>query len=106
MPDLEAPNGIDPHQPVVQYIGHPHIGERIRALRERRGLTLRDLESLSGVGRSRLSQIESAAAPNPSLSTLLALQDAFQLDTIESLLGDLPSGSARRAYPRSEQETA
>lgn len=84
----------------VHQSGQPHLGQRLRALRRAAGLTLRQLEAQTGVGRSRLSQLETSPAPNPSLAVLLALQRAFGLDTIESLLGVLPSENAAPAYER------
>ncbi|MGI8668077.1 MAG: helix-turn-helix domain-containing protein [Jatrophihabitans sp.] len=76
----------------------------MRQYREARGLSLRDLAQLSGIGRSRLQQLESAEAPNPTLSVLLALQHAFGLASIEALLGDLPSQGAHAAYIRASEE--
>jgi len=68
-----------------------HLGTRLKQLREDAGLTLRQLEHETGVARSWLSKMEADPSPNPSLSVLLALQRAFKLNTIEALLGDLPS---------------
>lgn len=84
----------------VQQSGHPDLGQRLLDLRRAAGLTLRQLEAQTGVGRSRLSQLETSPAPNPSLAVLLALQRAFGLDTIESLLGVLPSENAAPLYER------
>lgn len=90
----------------VHQSGQPHLGQRLRDLRRAAGLTLRQLEAQTGVGRSRLSQLETSPAPNPSLAVLLALQRAFGLDTIESLLGVLPSENAAPAYERLRDGTA
>ena len=49
---------------------------RIRQLRERKGVSLRELARRSGVGVATLSRIESGEA-NPRLSTLLLLADAL-----------------------------
>jgi len=49
---------------------------RIRQLRERKGVSLRELARRSGVGAATLSRIESGEA-NPRLSTLLQLADVL-----------------------------
>ena len=49
-----------------------HIGARLRAQREQKGLTLRDLGRRIGVSASLISQIERGKV-NPSVSTLWAL---------------------------------
>lgn len=94
----DAPGGSG--GPAVRFNGQQHLGSRLRFLREQAGLTLRQLEARTGVGRSRLSELETSPAPNPSLAVLLALQRAFGLDTIEALLGDLPSRTVATSYER------
>ena len=49
---------------------------RIRQLRERKGVSLRELARRAGVGVATLSRIESGEA-NPRMSTLLQLADAL-----------------------------
>lgn len=49
---------------------------RIRQLRKRKGVNLRELARRSGVGVATLSRIESGEA-NPRLSTLLKLADVL-----------------------------
>lgn len=49
---------------------------RIRQLRERKGVSLRELARRSGLGVATLSRIESGEA-NPRLSTLLQLADVL-----------------------------
>ena len=49
---------------------------RIRQLRERKGVSLRELARRADVGVATLSRIESGEA-NPRLSTLLQLADAL-----------------------------
>jgi transcriptional regulator with XRE-family HTH domain len=66
-------------------------GAHLRALREARGWTQRDLEEICGVSRSRISQIERDEDHSPGLDVLLRLQSAFGLDSIEALLGRPPS---------------
>ena len=106
MDDLRATPEHFAQRSSVQLAGQLHVGHRLRDLRRAAGLTLRQLEAQTGVGRSRLSQLETSPAPNPSLAVLLALQRAFGLDTIESLLGVLPSENAASAYERLRDGTA
>jgi transcriptional regulator with XRE-family HTH domain len=49
---------------------------RIRQLRERKGVSLRELARRAGVGVATLSRIESGEA-NPRMNTLLQLADAL-----------------------------
>ena len=56
-----------------------HFGEKIRAVRERRGRTLRDVADKAGVSESLVSQIERNKV-SPAIDTLLALADALDID--------------------------
>lgn len=60
---------------------------RLKEIRERQGLSLRELAKLSGVGLTTLVRLE-AADPDfdPRLSTLLNLATALRV-TIPTLLG-------------------
>jgi transcriptional regulator with XRE-family HTH domain len=60
------------------------MGERIRAARQRAGLTLRQLASATGVSASLLSQIENSRA-RPSVTTLYGLVAALGLSLDELL---------------------
>jgi transcriptional regulator with XRE-family HTH domain len=60
------------------------MGERIRAARQRAGLTLRQLASATGVSASLLSQIENSRA-RPSVTTLYGLVAALGL-SLDGLL--------------------
>jgi len=51
---------------------------RIRQLRKRKGVSLRELARRAGVGVATLSRIESGAA-NPRLSTLLRLAEVLDV---------------------------
>jgi transcriptional regulator with XRE-family HTH domain len=55
------------------------FGEKIRAVRERRGLTLREVAEQAGVSESLVSQIERNRV-SPAIDTLLAITDALNLD--------------------------
>ena len=63
---------------------------RIRQLRERKGVSLRELARRADVGVATLSRIESGEA-NPRLSTLLQLADALGV-----FVGQLFEKQARR----------
>jgi transcriptional regulator with XRE-family HTH domain len=62
---------------------------RIRRLRERKGVSLRELARRAGVGAATLSRIESGEA-NPRLSTLLLLAEVLGVFVGE--LFEKPSG--------------
>ncbi|QQO09473.1 helix-turn-helix domain-containing protein [Breznakiella homolactica] len=62
------------------------FGEKIRAVRERRALTLREVADKAGVSESLVSQIERNRV-SPAIDTLLALADALDLD-LEYLFSD------------------
>jgi transcriptional regulator with XRE-family HTH domain len=64
------------------------MGERIRAARQRAGLTLRQLALTTGVSASLLSQIENSRA-RPSVTTLYGLVGALGL-SLDELLAPEP----------------
>ncbi|MDR0879001.1 MAG: XRE family transcriptional regulator [Treponema sp.] len=72
-------------EPVNEHIKY-QFGEKIRAIRERRGLTLREVALKAGVSESLVSQIERNKV-SPAIDTLLALADALDLD-LEYLFAD------------------
>jgi len=67
---------------------HPPIGERVRAERLARGLSLRELADRVGLSPSLISQIETGRA-RPSVQTLYALADELTI-SIDELL--FPNG--------------
>ncbi len=62
------------------------FGEKFRTVRERRGLTLREVAERAGVSESLVSQIERNRV-SPAIDTLLSLADALDLD-LEYLFSD------------------
>jgi transcriptional regulator with XRE-family HTH domain len=58
------------------------VGQRIRELRKRRGLSLRALAKGSGVAVSFLARVESGRG-SPTLATLLKLLEALDTSTME-----------------------
>jgi len=73
----------------------PLVGERLRAARRERGLSLGALAETAGVGKGSLSEIENGAR-NPTLSTLYALAGALGVP-LATLLAD--RAGARIASP-------
>jgi transcriptional regulator with XRE-family HTH domain len=70
------------------------LGGRLRLIREARGLKVRQLARLAKVDHQVILNLEAGRTDNPMLKTLLALQRALGLSSIELLLGgqlDQPS---------------
>jgi len=68
---------------VEERLAEYRIGAKLRTLRKKRDLTLRELASITGLSISGLSQIESGQIP--SLLTLLHLADVLGGDLVEIL---------------------
>lgn len=68
-------------------------GEHVRSLRERQGWTVAYVASETGVSAGTISKIENGRGTNTQLSKLLALQELFQLDSLEALFGQPVSAS-------------
>ena len=66
---------------------YPEVGERLRARRRERHLSLRDLAERLGVSPSLISQIERGRA-KPSVSTLYALVAELDVSLDELLFND------------------
>jgi transcriptional regulator with XRE-family HTH domain len=64
------------------------VGERLRAARRARGLSIGTLAEAAGVGKGSLSEIENGAR-NPTLSTLYALAGTLGVP-LATLLADRP----------------
>ena len=73
-----------------------NIGNKIRHLRQSRGISLNDLSKLSGVSKGALSKLESGYS-NPRVDTLDAIAAALRLP-----IGDLLNGS-NKLYPYFEK---
>jgi transcriptional regulator with XRE-family HTH domain len=74
---------------------HPAMGERLRAARLARNLTLRELAQRLGVSPSMISQIETGRA-SPSVSTLYSIASELDVSLDELLFNDRrpPAGQA------------
>jgi transcriptional regulator with XRE-family HTH domain len=66
---------------------YPQMGERLRAARTARALSLRELAGRLGVSPSLISQIETGRA-NPSVSTLYAIAAELDVSLDELLFND------------------
>jgi transcriptional regulator with XRE-family HTH domain len=66
--------------------GERHFGEKLRLVRERKKLTMREVAERAGVSESMVSQIERNKV-SPALDTLLSLVDVLGID-IEYLFAD------------------
>lgn len=74
--------------------GASMIGDRLTHLRERRGWSMGQLASRSGVSRAAISRIESGDTPNPGTSTLARLSEALGVDLSE-ITGERPMPKRR-----------
>lgn len=90
------------------------IGQRLRQLRQERGLTLRALADLVGVDFTYLSKIENGKAGYvPGADTIRALASALSVDALELLqlaqkvppeIGTLAgNANARRFFQRAQE---
>lgn len=68
-----------------------HLGERIREHRTHRQWSIGTAAAMAGLSANTLANLERSEMPNPTLSTLLALMELYELDSIEQLLGAAPS---------------
>lgn len=57
------------------------LGDNIKKLRDRAGMSITTLSNASGVGRSTISEIESGKAQNPKGNTITALAKALGVNT-------------------------
>jgi transcriptional regulator with XRE-family HTH domain len=69
------------------------VGPRLKQLRQRRGITLRDLAEETGISLSTLSRLE-AGLRRPTLEQLLPLAGAHGV-TLDELVGAPPTGDPR-----------
>jgi transcriptional regulator with XRE-family HTH domain len=79
------------------------FGEKIRAVRERKGLTLKEVAENAGVSESLVSQIERNRV-SPASDTLLSLADVLDLD-LEYLFSDYRRERLVRVTRSNERDT-
>src|SRR5215218_768324 len=68
----------------------PRVGERLREMRQRRGVSVRSLARELGVSASLISQIETGKS-QPSVSTLYAMTTALGI-SVEDVFASVPAG--------------
>lgn len=81
-PNITASTDAAPEVP-----GGREFGQRLRAARSARGMTLREVANEAGVSIAYLSDLERAVLANPTLDKLRAIADALRV-SIDELLGD------------------
>jgi transcriptional regulator with XRE-family HTH domain len=79
------------------------FGEKIRTIRERRSLTLREVADQAGVSESLVSQIERNRVA-PAIDTLLALADVLDLD-LEYLFADYKRDRSVKVVRKEERSS-
>lgn len=78
--------------------GIPDVGERVRALRQERGLSLRQLAGLVGVSAATLSQIETGkVSAQPARVTALAEALEVEPTSLDAATADSAGQAERRA---------
>lgn len=79
-----------------------HLGKRLRAARERAGLSQEKAAVASETTRNTLGGLEKAKFPNPKLGLLLRIMRTYKLGSIEELLGPMPSDVMATAWEAEE----
>lgn len=75
-----------------------HIGCWLGELRRARGLSVVEVARQTGLSRNTVMTMESEELPNPTLSTLFALMNAYGVDSLDDLFGPAPSRGALDAW--------
>ena len=70
-------------------LGHEQLGQRLRTLRKRSGLTSKDLALAVGTTQSHLCAIENGRVEGPRLKLLKSLASFFGM-TVSEFLGESP----------------
>ncbi len=68
---------MDELVPQAQYIELRALAVRLRAIRERMGLSLTDVSERSGLTRAAISRLENSWTLNPTLETLFRYTEAL-----------------------------
>ena len=74
------------------------FGQRVRDIRKRLGLSLNDLERMTGVNKGYLSQLEREAQKNPSVHIAKRIADALGLG-LDELLEPQPDHGGDQEEP-------
>lgn len=75
------------------------LGQRIREVRQKKGMTLREAAVAADVSESFLSQVERGLA-NPSVASLRRIADAMHERVASFFVGEAPSGMLVRVKDR------
>ena len=76
------------------------VGKRIRAVRQQRGMSLRDLARRSGVSKAYLSQLENNPDRKPSIDVVVRIASALGVPLLE-LIKSSPPATAPDSSPPS-----
>ena len=72
----------------------------LRTIREQRGLTQEQLESLADVAQNTISRLESSPKARPVFETVVALARALHVDPVQLRFGPDPRRSLSRQKAR------
>jgi transcriptional regulator with XRE-family HTH domain len=75
------------------------LGQRIRQVRQKKGMTLREAAEAAAVSESFLSQVERGLA-NPSVASLRRIADAIHEPVASFFVGEPPQGMLVRVKDR------
>jgi transcriptional regulator with XRE-family HTH domain len=75
------------------------LGQRIREVRRKKSMTLREAAEAAGVSESFLSQVERGLA-NPSVASLRRIADAMHEPVASFFVGEAPTGMLVRVKDR------
>lgn len=82
------------------------LGDALRTARQRRGLSLRDVERLTGIRNAHLSQLETGGIARPEMALLWDLATVYELDFSRLLrLAGHSGGPAETAGERRQRMT-
>lgn len=74
------------------------LGSALRRHRKARGWSIAEAASRAGLSMNTLANTERTALPNPTLGTLLSLMDIYEVNSLEELLGELPTSLLLRTW--------
>jgi transcriptional regulator with XRE-family HTH domain len=92
----EPSPGTEPDEDVSAAL---ELGQRIREVRQKKGMTLREAAVAAGVSESFLSQVERGLA-NPSVASLRRIADAMHEKVASFFVGEAPQGMLVRVKDR------
>ena len=83
-----------------------HLGAQLRVARQAKNLTQEQAAAVAGLTRNAIANLEKSAFPDPKLSTLLRLMRAYDLGSIEHLLGPVPSNELGKVWAAQDWQPA